>query len=135
MKNKEKFTEELLDLIIYSDELAFNVDEYTVKGCSETNCCNCLFKDVCNCGDDISNYRRKWLEAEYVEPEPESEIDWSKVPVDTPILVRHNNNDDWIPRYFDKYENGIIYAWWEGATSWSAQGHTLAWEYAKLLED
>lgn len=79
MKNKEKFAEELLNIIICDetltlDSLAFDVNENTVKSCSETNgklyiaCSDCLFGDVCNCDNDISDVRRKWLEEEYVEP-------------------------------------------------------------------
>lgn len=132
MKNKEKYAEELLNIIICDDSLAFDVDEYTVKGCSETPCISCLFCDVCRSHEnDISDVRREWLEDEYVEPK----IDWSEVPVDTPILVRNSNDDNWRKRYFSKYENGNIYTWCNGATSWSAEGHTLAWKYAKLVEE
>jgi hypothetical protein len=70
----------------------------------------------------------KWANSEYVEPP----IDWSKVAVDTPILVRDNVGWDWTKRYFAKYENGSVYAWGKGATSWSSNGYTVAWELAKL---
>lgn len=132
MKNKEKFAKELLDIIIYADELAFDVDEYTVKGCSETDCCDCLFGDNCNCGKDISNVRRKWLEEEYVEPT----INWNTVAVDTPILVKDDKDDEWCRSHFSKYENGKVYAWSFGHTSWSAEHNddTEVWKYAKLAD-
>nr|DAN49661.1 MAG TPA: hypothetical protein [Caudoviricetes sp.] len=62
-------------------------------------------------------------------------IDWSKVPVDTPILVS-NDNKGWIKRYFARYEDGNVYCWLNGKTSWTAIcelsiGH---WDYAKLAE-
>ena len=61
-------------------------------------------------------------------------VDWSKVAVDTPILVS-NNGDYWRRRYFAKYENGMVYAFNGGKTSWSNQwDEPLEWEYAKLAE-
>ena len=61
-------------------------------------------------------------------------VDWSKVAVDTPILVS-NNGDYWRRRYFAKYENGMVYAFNGGKTSWSNHGEEpTAWEYAKLAE-
>lgn len=37
-------------------------------------------------------------------------VDWSKVAVDTPILVRDNIFSKWAKRYFAKYENGRVYS-------------------------
>ena len=65
----------------------------------------------------------------------EHEIDWYKVAVDTPILVRCVGGEEWGKRYFAKYENGTIYAWMCGYTSWSTpDGNMAAWAYAKLAE-
>lgn len=62
-------------------------------------------------------------------------VDWSKVPVDTPILV---SLDDklWLCRYFANFKNGIVYTWSSGATSWSVprREHKDAWSFAKLAE-
>ena len=74
-----------------------------------------------------------WLLEDYEEPK-EPETDWSKVEVDTPILVRDNEDGIWKRRYFAKYENGVVYAWSDGCTSWNARGFAGAWEYAKLAE-
>ena len=62
-------------------------------------------------------------------------IDWSKVAVDTPVLVS-NDNKEWIKRYFARYEDGNVYCWLNGKTSWTAIcelsiGH---WDYTKLAE-
>lgn len=62
-------------------------------------------------------------------------IDWSKVAVDTPVLVS-NDNKEWIKRYFARYEDGNVYCWLSGKTSWTATcelsiGH---WDYTKLAE-
>lgn len=71
-----------------------------------------------------------WLMEDYKEPE-ESEIDWENVPVDTPILVKNLEMDKWIKRHFARYENGVIYAWDGGRTSFSCT-ETVNWPYAKL---
>ena len=71
-----------------------------------------------------------WLMDEYKEPE----TDWSKVVVDTPIFVRNLENSNWLKRYFAKYEDGKVYAWSDGATSWSSDD-TSGWKYAKLAEE
>lgn len=74
-----------------------------------------------------------WLLEDYEEPK-EPEVDWSEVEVDTPILVRDSEKEEWIRRYFAKYENGLVYAWGSGLTSWTTYGMTTAWKYAKLAE-
>ena len=65
------------------------------------------------------------------------EVDWSKIPVDTKVLVRNSQDQEWGCRYFAKYENGKIYAFMNGVTSWSmsAWGDIVPWEEAKLVED
>ena len=60
-------------------------------------------------------------------------VDWSKVAVDTPILVR-NNGCVWTKRYFAEYKNGKVRAYHNGATSWSSDGRMGSWDYAKLAE-
>lgn len=65
----------------------------------------------------------------------EPETDWSKVAVNTLILVRDSDTGDWGKRHFARYENGNIYAWAGGCTSWTANGNTTMWEYAKLAEE
>ena len=72
---------------------------------------------------------------DYEEPK-EPETDWSKVEVDTPILVRHGKNGGWLERHFAKYENGNVYAWVDGQTSWTVlhDKEVIAWKYAKLAE-
>lgn len=60
-------------------------------------------------------------------------VDWSKVAVDTPILVR-NNGCVWTKRYFAEYKNGKVRTYFNGATSWSSDGRMGSWDYAKLAE-
>ena len=63
-------------------------------------------------------------------------VDWSKVEVDTPIFVRNRIEDTWKCRYFAMYEDGEVYAWQLGRTSWSnvIKNSPIAWKYAKLAE-
>lgn len=63
-------------------------------------------------------------------------VDWSKVKVDTPIFVRNSIEEVWKCRYFAMYENGEVYAWQLGRTSWSnvIKNSPIAWKYAKLAE-
>ena len=70
-----------------------------------------------------------WLMEEYEEPE----VDWGKVKVDTPILVRYSEDEKWRKRHFVKYKNGYVYAWDNGRTSWT-ENDVTGWKYAKLAE-
>ena len=74
-------------------------------------------------------YRTIWLMEDYKEPE----VDWSKVTVDTPILVRHSEDEMWRKRHFAKYKNGTVYAWSNGFISWT-ENYMAGWKYAKLAE-
>lgn len=122
MKNYEKYAEELR--------------EYKgINICSEFIKPNILKADNCN-GVDCQRcaiLQMLWLLEEYKEPE-EPEIDWSKVEVDTPILVRDYEGQEWARRYFAKFEDGVVYAWDSGQTSWTAHNMITTWEYAKLAE-
>lgn len=63
-------------------------------------------------------------------------VDWSKVAVDTPILVKQYEQDEWEKRHFAYFKDERVYAWLCGATSWSAdyEGDTTDWNLAKLAE-
>lgn len=65
-------------------------------------------------------------------------VNWSTVPVDTPILVKDFKEYAWEKRYFAKVQNGTIYSWDSGATSWSVSNKeycVTAWRYAKLADE
>lgn len=63
-------------------------------------------------------------------------VDWSKVKVDTPILVKQYEQDELEKRHFAYFKDERVYAWLCGATSWSAdyEGDTTDWNFAKLAE-
>ena len=118
MKNYEK----------YEDELK----EYKGRNfCKDFVKPNILKSDSCDglaCGACYM-LQTIWLLEDYEEPE----VDWSKVKVDTPILVRQGKTGDWLERHFAKYENGNVYAWVDGQTSWTGADE-IKWKYAKLAE-
>lgn len=121
MKNYEKYAEEIREYI-GENFCADFVKPHILKsrGCTNTSC------DQCKMLQTI------WLLEDYKEPE----VDWSKVEVDTPILVRSSDNEEWAKRYFARYRDGYIYAWSNGCTSWTAYNSSdvTEWEYAKLAE-
>lgn len=63
-------------------------------------------------------------------------VDWSKVAVDTPIFVKDYKCDAWKKRYFAFYKDETVYAWANGATTWSAENdrNIIPWAHAKLAE-
>ena len=63
-----------------------------------------------------------------------NEVDWSKVPIDTKILVSIDG-DVWKTRHFAKYEDNKIYVFKQGCTSWTAYGETNSWNYCELAEE
>ena len=129
MLNIEYYKDKLVELgIIDLDKLAV-IDELPRICDNSIMCSDCLFNDYSfSCSESVLN----WLFSEYKEPE----VDWSKVKVDTPILVKDTEWGEWQKRYFVKFENGKVYAWTGGATSWTADNEYAVnfWKYAKLAE-
>ena len=117
MKNYEKYEEKIRE---YKGETFCK--DFVIPYILKLDNCDSVTCDACN------TFQMMWLMEDYKKPE----IDWSKVEVDTPILVRDDENEEWHKRYFAKYKNGKVYAWSDGTTSWSTEGHVVMWNYAKL---
>lgn len=120
MKNYEKYADEIREY--NGDSICTDfIEPYILKSinakCINTSCPKCHL------------YRTIWLLEDYEEPE----VDWSKVEVDTPILVREDVEDEWEKRHFAEYDDGNVYAWDSGKTSWSETAMCV-WKYAKLAE-
>ena len=118
MKNYEKYADEIREF----DGTSFcnqSVIPHILKSvnCFELDCTRCRMLQV------------MWMLEEYKEPE----TDWSKVKVDTPILVRQTKDGEWLRRHFAKYEGGIVYTWKDSHTSWTEDCMT-GWDYGKLAE-
>ena len=63
-------------------------------------------------------------------------VNWSEVPVDTPIYVWDDGNEKKLKRYFAFYKDGRVHTWGSGATSWSIndKDYVSDWDYAELAE-
>ena len=87
---------------------------------------------------DLSEYASMSLEFSTKDRELlwsiEDKIDWDEVEVDTKVLVRDRPYNEWLKRHFAKYENGKVYVFNDGRTSWSCGGITH-WEETKLWEE
>lgn len=128
MKNREKFAEQIIDIALEQHRIAVDLKKKEPCDCMKTKCLECLFGGNIK---DCDVLLKEWAEKEYEEPP----VDWSKVPVDTPILVRIYENESWKARHFAKYEDGKVHTWGCGTTSWSNDGRgTYTWKFAKLAE-
>ena len=109
MTNREKFKDELDEML----SVFLAVVEGKPVPCEDTDCRECDFRGKCpvreNCVID-------WLNAEYQEPS----VDWSKVPIDTPVLTSCDG-ERWYRKHYagtDGKGNPKVYLY--GRTSWSA---------------
>lgn len=130
MKNREKFAEQIIDIAFQRyRNMAVNLTSGEPSICGKIKCSECLFSEN---NKDCEVLLKEWAEKEYEE----QSVDWSKVSVDTPILVRGSEKEVWQKRHFAKYENGKVYTWRSGRTSWSScTCAMISWEMAKLAEE
>lgn len=125
MTNKEKYVQEILDIVCDGSNVA--IVHNKPCNCSSVDCHNCDSYDY-NCSDNFV----EWCKKEY------QAVDWSKVPKDTKVYVRDSENEQWKPRYFAKYDEytDSVMTYENGATSWSGLSDCLnIWSYVKLAED
>ena len=123
MKNYEKYAEKIREY--NGDSICTDfIEPYILKSinakCINTGCVKCHL------------YRTIWLLEDYEEPE-EPKIDWSKVEVDTPILVRDGEDEEWNKQHFAECDGKVVCAWRGGKTSWT-EDCVMGWKYAKLAE-
>ena len=119
MKNYEKYADEIREF----DGTSF-CNQFVIPHILGADNCNGIDCQRCTMIQMI------WLLGDYKEPP----VDWSKVEVNTPILVRDYESQECEARHFAKYEDGVIYAWDGGSTSWTSKGNVTEWKYAKLAE-
>ena len=142
MKNREKFREEILEAFKDDNDMnrkmcCFMRDEVLprympqedvdeMRACGGSGCYTCM------------NIFAFWLDEEYIEP-PKSEVDWSKVPIDTLVRVRNSKNENWTLQYFkgisDTMPNHRFETWNDGRTSKTTDGLIMHWKYCELVED
>lgn len=130
MTNYEFYKEKINAILNKGEDIA--LENHQIDRCGDIDCSRCSFYT-----SDISNCRMKtyeWLVSEYKAPE--EDVDWSNVPVDTPVFVRNYDEENWIPGYFAQSINGEVCIFTCGATSWSNDnGHDITcWKYGKLAK-
>ena len=125
MLNKEKYAKEILDIVCQDGTIPAVVNNVPIKCTDALDCYDCKFYH----NDDCINAFIKWVNSEYKE----REIDWNKVPVDTPIYVWDDGRT--YKRHFAGYDkiNNMIIAFDNGGTSWSSVT-TTKWDNAKIKE-
>ena len=131
MKNREKYKNELMDVIKEDGMVCKFVKKHEVYRMFE-NDSNSYCKMACA---TCSTALQLWLGEEYEEPE----TDWNNVPVDTLVRVREREDKEWILRYFKGINEDSLRhryeAWESGATSKTAKGKYWCWNYCELVED
>lgn len=132
MTNREKYAEQILDIATSGSSIAVDKKGKMYR-CEKISCRDCIFSRIANSERSCNENTKEWSEQEYVEPP----VDWSKVPVDTKVYVRDFDDESWRPRYFARFENGRIFTWTAGSTSFSAENFddVKRWNQGKLAED
>lgn len=95
MKNKEKYAKEIFEIACSGKEIAVNKISGKVTVCTEIDCNNCLFSEICS-----PNAIKEWAESEYIEPVKISKRDRA-------FLEYINEEFKWITRD----ENKLLFAW------------------------
>lgn len=75
---------------------------------------------------DVDIVINKWLDMEHVEG-----LDWSKVEVDTPIIVTVEAVGE-LKRYFAKFKNGRVWYYADGRDSWTSENYQIANKYESV---
>ena len=135
MKNREKYKNELMDVIKEDGMVCEFVKKHEVYRMFENDSKSYCKMACATCSTALN----LWLDEEYEEPE----IDWNNVPVDTLVLVRDYEEDEWLLRYFkcfsrtpSAYTPERDYEVWAlGATSVTAEWDTERWRYCELVDD
>lgn len=113
---------------IFEKTFAVNKNTNEIRTCRETLCAECLFYGSYDC----KKVKREWLNQTTFEPE--KCIDWSKIPVDTPVIVW--DVAEYRKRYFSKrkYSDGLVFETFaNGKTSWTANVcEREVWKHCKL---
>ena len=134
MKNREKYKNELMDVIKEDGMVCEFVKKHEVYRMFEKDS-NSYCKMACATCSTALNL---WLDEEYIEP-PKPKFDWSNVPVDTLVRVRDLKSQDWTLRYFKGLEEegyaNRFQTWVDGATSKTAYDEYESWAYCELVED
>lgn len=108
MKNYEKYKDLVISCIAKYSICDLAREAYGDDSCERRACGECC------------EFTAEWLNREYVG------IDWAKVEVDTPVLIKKGNNV--VNRHFARYYKGMVEVYAGGQTSWSTDGGVLPWK-------
>lgn len=120
MLNAEKFKEEIERL-----DYDFALINNRITPCINAPCFKCIFHGDCN-GKTV-----EWLLSEYEEPKIEPEV--YNLKVDDEIEVS-GTGAGWRRRHFKCIREGVVVAWNNGRTSFSASSDddVTTWAYARI---
>lgn len=108
MTNEEKFKDEIVAILFKTGKHPALINERLTE--CHIDCRSCKF------------YQTKWsCDEAFVHwcAKEVPDIDWSRVPVDTKILVRDSKNDPWRKAHFAKVHGRLIVAFSLGKSSWT----------------
>lgn len=129
MKNREKYKNELMDVIKMDGRICGFVKKHDVFRMIGTGWESFCEMDCVACGTAL----QIWLDEEYEEPE----VDWNNVPVDTLVRVRDNDNEEWVLRYFCEWDGDMdckYRTFPNGRTSKTATYYIENWRFCELVE-
>jgi hypothetical protein len=126
MKNREKYENELMDVIKMDGRICGFVKKHDVFRMIGTGWESFCEMDCVACGTVL----QIWLDEEY-------EVDWSKVPVDKLVRVRNDENGEWLLRYFCEWNGNTDHKYTtfpNGRTSKTATYYIENWRFCELVE-
>lgn len=140
MKNREKYRKTIM-------ELSRNMDAGNLCRFRKRYVLPKLYEDIDqgSCKNVNCEWCRLllyiWLDEEYegYEEPPKPEVDWSKVPVDTLVRVKDDEEDTWALRYFCEWDGDTDMKYRtfpHGTTSKTTTYYYIEnWKYCELVED
>ena len=135
MKNQKYYEKEILKIAITGQAVAVHKERLEPMVCSKNVCNDCL-----NCGENGRCKKdkeaiAKWMNEEYIDPA--ERIDWSKVAIDTPILVRNDEDSIWERGYFAGIGKDGIFVYPNGTTNFtqsSREDKPVVYKHARLAK-
>lgn len=83
MNNYENQQKDIEAMWATNDRIAVDKNTNKVERCKIFDCEDCLFSSEYNKKAPCGITTAKWLVSEYIEPK----VNWSEIPIDTPVLV------------------------------------------------
>lgn len=110
MKNKFKFQNRIFQIACEGKSCC--VINGVPHACEDSDCEMCDFNNTFECNSQF----KAWCNTEEDE---EKKVDWSKVKKDEKVYTRDTLDGSWKPSHFARFENGFVYAYTEGRSSFT----------------